>query len=90
MIGAISLDNQRKLLEGILSWCKQNQTIAYVFTNHVSYFESEAGKQGAFQISVSLGLSEYQAIQIDNIGSLIEQADALMYEQKKAHHRNKK
>ncbi len=50
MICAISFDNQRKILEGIMAGAKEQNCDVFVFTNHVSYYEKELSKQGAFQI----------------------------------------
>lgn len=50
MICAISFDNQRKILEGIMAGAKEKEADVFVFTNHVNYSESELNKQGAFQI----------------------------------------
>lgn len=50
MMCAISFDNQRKILEGIMSYARQVDEDVYVFTNHVNYDENELSKEGAFQI----------------------------------------
>lgn len=50
MMCAISFDNQRKILEGIMSGAKEQNCDVFVFTNHVSYNEKELNKQGAFKI----------------------------------------
>ena len=50
MMCAISFDNQRKILEGIMAGAKERDCNVFVFTNHVSYTEKELNKQGAFQI----------------------------------------
>ncbi len=50
MMCAISFDNQRKILEGIIAGAKERDCNVFVFTNHVSYGEKELNKQGAFKI----------------------------------------
>lgn len=50
MMCAISFDNQRKILEGIIAGAKERDCNVFVFTNHVSYNEKELNKQGAFKI----------------------------------------
>lgn len=50
MMCAISFDNQRKILEGIMARAKEKDCNVFVFTNHVSYNEKELNKQGAFRI----------------------------------------
>lgn len=50
MMCAISFDNQRKILEGIMAAAKAKNSDVFVFTNHVSYNEKELNKQGAFKI----------------------------------------
>lgn len=50
MMCAISFDNQRKILEGIIAGAKERDCNVFAFTNHVSYGEKELNKQGAFKI----------------------------------------
>lgn len=49
-ICAISFDNQRNILLGILDGAKEMDTDVYVFTCHLNYMESASNKQGAFHI----------------------------------------
>lgn len=50
MMCAISFDNQKKILEGIISYAKEADTKVFVFTNHINYEENELNKRGAFQV----------------------------------------
>lgn len=50
MMCAINLDNQRKMLEGMIDAAKETDSNLYVFTNYISYREKEENIQGAYQI----------------------------------------
>ncbi len=47
---AISFDNQRKILEGIMTYAREQDLNVFVFTCHINYMEKEMNKLGAFQI----------------------------------------
>lgn len=50
MMCAVNLDNQRKMLEGMIDAAKETDSNLYVFTNYISYREKEENIQGAYQI----------------------------------------
>lgn len=50
MMCAINLDNQRKMLEGMIDAAKETDSNLYVFTNYISYREKEENIQGAYQV----------------------------------------
>lgn len=49
-IGAICLDNQRRVVRGILDEARVNRMDVYIFTCHVNYTEAAAIKEGAYNI----------------------------------------
>lgn len=49
-ICAISFDNQRRIIEGILQCAKSENVDIYIFSCHLNYLESTLNKTGAFQI----------------------------------------
>jgi len=50
MMCAINLDNQRKLLEGMIEAAKETDNNLYVFANYVSYKDKLEHIQGSYQI----------------------------------------
>ncbi len=50
MMCAINLDNQRKLLEGMIQAAKETDNNLYVFANYVSYKDKLEHIQGSYQI----------------------------------------
>lgn len=50
MMCAINLDNQRKLLEGMIEAAKETDSNLYVFANYVSYKDKLEHIQGSYQI----------------------------------------
>ena len=50
MMCAINLDNQRKLLEGMIEAVKETDDNLYVFANYVSYKDKLEHIQGSYQI----------------------------------------
>ena len=49
-ISAISMENQRKLLEGILSEAKRRGILCYIFTCHLNYVARVESQEGAYNI----------------------------------------
>ena len=49
MMCAVNLDNQRKILEGMIDAAKETDSNLFVFTNYISYREKEENVQGAYQ-----------------------------------------
>ena len=50
MMSAISLGNQKKILEGMIDAARETDSNLYVFTCYVKFDEKEENKQGAYQI----------------------------------------
>ena len=50
MMCAINLDNQRKLLEGMIEAAKETDSNLYVFANYISYKDKLEHIQGSYQI----------------------------------------
>ena len=50
MMCAINLDNQRKLLEGMIDAAKDTDSNLYVFANYVSYKDKKEHIEGSYQI----------------------------------------
>ena len=50
LMSAISIGNQKKILEGMIDAAKETDSNLYVFTCHVKYDEKEENRQGAYQI----------------------------------------
>ncbi len=71
-ICAISFDNQRKVLEGILKCAKEYGVNVFVFTCHVGYMEATATRQGAFNI---MNLPD-----IENFDGVIIMKNSIQYE----------
>lgn len=47
---AVNLDNQRKLLEGMIDAARETDSNLFVFASYISYKEKEENLQGAYQI----------------------------------------
>lgn len=47
---AINLDNQKKMLEGMIDAAKETDSNLFVFTNYISYKEKDENVKGAYQI----------------------------------------
>ncbi|MCM1193554.1 MAG: GGDEF domain-containing protein [Acetatifactor muris] len=62
MMGAICMDNQKKLLDGIVSYASERGVNVHVFTCHLNYEENEANKQGAFRIMELPDFSLYDGV----------------------------
>ncbi len=50
MMCAINLDNQRKLLEGMIDAAKETDSNLYVFANYVSYKDKKEHIEGSYQV----------------------------------------
>lgn len=50
LAGAISFDNQNRVIDGVLRRAAEFDTDVFIFTCFVNYDESEENKVGAFQI----------------------------------------
>lgn len=50
MMCAINLDNQRKLLEGMIEAAKETDSNLYVFANYISYKDKKEHIEGSYQI----------------------------------------
>lgn len=62
MMCAVNLDNQRKMLEGMIDAAKETDSNLYVFTNYISYREKEENIQGAYQIMHLPDLQAFDAV----------------------------
>lgn len=58
-ICAISFDNQRKILEGIINKAKESNVDVFVFTCYLNYLDTHSNKQGAYQIMELPDLSRF-------------------------------
>lgn len=62
MMCAITFDNQRKLLDGMMSYARKNNINVFVFTNFVTYQENELVKRGAYQIMELPDFSKFDGV----------------------------
>lgn len=62
MICAINLDNQRKLLEGMIEAARETDSNLYVFSNYISYQDKIEHVQGAYQIMRLPDLKEFDGV----------------------------
>ena len=56
-ISAISMENQRKLLEGILNEAKRRDILCYIFTCHLNFVARVESQEGAYHI---LSLADFR------------------------------
>lgn len=73
MMCAVTFDNQRKLLDGIMSYARTNDINIFVFTNFVTYQENELVKNGAYQIMELPDFSEFDGVIV--VKNTIQQED---------------
>ena len=59
LAGAISFDNQNRVIDGVLRRAAEFDTDVFIFTCFVNYDESEENKVGAFQIMELPDLTTY-------------------------------
>ncbi|MBR5127665.1 MAG: GGDEF domain-containing protein [Roseburia sp.] len=62
MMCAINLDNQRKLLEGMIEGAKETDSNLYVFTNYISYKDKLEHVQGSYQIMQLPDFKEFDGV----------------------------
>lgn len=62
LMGAINLDNQRQIVEGMIEAGKETDCNLYVFTNYVSSRENEENIRGAYHIMELPDFSKFDAI----------------------------
>ncbi len=62
MMCAINLDNQRKLLEGMIDGAKETDSNLYVFANYVSYKDKLEHIQGSYQIMRLPDFSQFDGV----------------------------
>lgn len=79
-ICAVSFDNQRRILEGILDCAKQKDVDVFVFTCHVNFLSDSASKQGAYNIMTLPDMSQFDGaiivkntIQYKPVADLLEE-----------------
>lgn len=77
MMCAITFDNQRKLLDGIMAYARKKDVNVFVFTNFVTYQENDLVKQGAFQIMDLPDFSEFAGVIL--VKNTIQQKDVADY-----------
>lgn len=73
MMCAITFDNQRKLLDGIVSYARKHDQNVFVFTNFVTYQENELVKNGAYQIMDLPDFSRFDGVIV--VKNTIQQED---------------
>lgn len=73
MMCAITFDNQRKLLDGIMLYARKNNINVFVFTNFVTYQENELIKRGAYQIMELPDFSKFDGVIL--VKNTIQQED---------------
>lgn len=74
---AISFDNQRKILEGIMACAKRHDMNVFVFTCFVDYSEISLDKQGAFRIMELPDYTLYDGVIV--VKNTIQYADIADY-----------
>jgi len=62
MMCAINLDNQRKLLEGMIDAAKETDVNLYVFANYVSYKDKKEHIEGSYQIMQLPDFSQFDGV----------------------------
>ena len=62
LAGAISFDNQNRVIDGVLRRAAEFDTDVFIFTCFVNYDESEENKVGAFQIMELPDLTTYDGV----------------------------
>ena len=62
LAGAISFDNQNRVIGGVLRRAAEFDTDVFIFTCFVNYDESEENKVGAFQIMELPDLTTYDGV----------------------------
>lgn len=62
MMCAINLDNQRKLLEGMIDAAKETDSNLYVFANYVSYKDKKEHIEGSYQIMHLPDFSQFDGV----------------------------
>ncbi len=77
-ICAVSFDNQRRILDGILKRAKERDVDVFVFTGHIHYDADSATKQGVYNIMLLPDLSKFDgAIIVKNTIQYKPVADVL-------------
>lgn len=62
MMCAINLDNQRKLLDGMIDAAKETDSNLYVFANYVSYKDKKEHIEGSYQIMHLPDFSQFDGV----------------------------
>lgn len=73
MMCAVTFDNQRKLLDGILSYAHKNDINVFVFTNFVTYQENELVKEGAYKVMELPDFTDFDGVIV--VKNTIQQED---------------
>ena len=62
LMGAINLENQRQIVNGMIEAGKETDSNLYIFTNYVSSRENEEDIRGAYHIMELPDFSNFDAV----------------------------